>query len=200
MTPALRGLLQRGAIAVAPVACMMTLSMFTGESYWMLFAIIPSIGGFALVVSPWMSQSAGDGLAEFLYRPSVCDKPRAPLAQVDKLMLNGEWDAADLLLREAANRYPDDAAVWQRLFKVVWCELRDVERATEAHALMLEVVDDTTAWPRLSRLYLLFAEDRLGLGPELGHERTAVARRVSVAWRARGKVRRARGAFAAWAR
>ncbi len=200
MTPETRGLLQRGTIAVAPAAVMMALWLFTGESYWMLFAIIPSIGGFALFVSPWMSQSAGDGMAEFLYRPSVCEAPRAPLAQVDKLMLNGEWDAAELLLTEAATRYPNDTAVWPRLFKVVWCELGDVERATEAHALMLQVVDDTTAWPRLSRLYLLFAEDRLGLGPELSRERSAVARRVSVAWRARGKVRRVRGVLAVWAR
>ncbi len=185
MTPSERDALKRGAVAWIPMVFPFWVLRTTGDPSWATLAAIPCIGVFAFILMPSLSAACGERATDFLYRPGYCEKPRAPLSLVDKLALNEEWDAAELMLVELARRYPDDPAVWPRLFRVVWLRLDDRERAREAHELLLSVDDDPVRWERQTHMYLLLAEERLGDGAEFKAELSAALSRVEAARRQR---------------
>jgi hypothetical protein len=185
LTPSERDALKRGAVAWIPMVFPFWVLRTTGDPSWATLAAIPCIGVFAFILMPSLSAACGERATDFLYRPGYCEKPRAPLSLVDKLALNEEWDAAELMLVELARRYPDDPAVWPRLFRVVWLRLDDRERAREAHELLLSVDDDPVRWERQTHMYLLLAEERLGDGAEFKAELSAALSRVEAARRQR---------------
>jgi hypothetical protein len=184
LTSSERDALKRGAVAWIPLLSTLWAWQSTGDLSWMVL-VVPSIGVGAFVLMPSLSAACGERATDFLYRPGYCEQPRAPLSLVDKLMLNEEWDAAELMLAELARRYPDDSAVWPRLFRVVWLHLDDRERTREAHELLLSASDDPVRWQRQTHMYLLLAEDRLGDGAEFKAEQSAALSRVEAARRQR---------------
>lgn len=185
MTPSERDALKRCVVAWIPMVFPFWVLRTSGDASWATLAAIPSVGVFAFILMPSLSAACGERATDFLYRPGYCEKPRAPLSLVDKLTLNEEWDAAELMLVELARRYPDDRAVWPRLFRIVWLHLDDRERAREAHELLLAVDDDPVRWERQTHMYLLLAEERLGDGAEFKAEQSDALRRVEAARRQR---------------
>ncbi len=181
MTPSQRDLLYRCALATIPLAGVVWLSLIARDSLLALIGVFPCLGVVALIITPSLTAVAGQSVGSSLYFPEGKQPPRAPLSEVDALLVAEQWEAADKCLIALAREYPHDVEVWARLFKLAWAIFCNHERAEAAHRLALRSVADRDLWDRLNHLYLLYGQSYLGIEDKLERETAAVQRRTQVA-------------------
>lgn len=130
-----------------------------------------------MIIGP-VSSYLGSIASVAVYHHSASIEPRAPMSQVDRLLLNEDWDGAELALRELARTHPHDHAVWPVLFRTVWLRVGQRDRAREAHELMLKLVHDPARRTLLTELFIQWAGLGLGEGPALEYETLLSRRRL----------------------